>query len=201
VVTKPILASFLFLLLFSAFACAECSKAKPEASNHAYKLELGKNVTSGQIDIPIYVEKNGASRYCTITAVVQGTPSQYSVSVTPMEIQHTGTYYGVYPITVSASGSADSQPEIVTIDIFDKDTGTKMASIPINVLVTADDTTQRQRVCTKENTTDCSAQELIWLDMQPTVIGQNMSDISLLLGIVAAFAFIVLAFFFLLPRK
>ena len=201
-VNKQFLASVLFVLLVSAFAAADCTKAEPQTSNHAYQITISQGETSGQVDIPIYIEKSANSATCTVTASVEGTPQRYAVTVTPNQISHTGTYYGVYHLTVSASRSADPTAEMITIDIYDQDTGNKMASILVDAVVTSDqEVTTTPNACTKEDTSSCTPQELIALNMGNSIITQNSSDIYLLLGIVAAFAFIVLVFFVIIPRK
>jgi hypothetical protein len=93
---------------------------------------------------------------------------------------------------------------VVTIRLLDKDTGAELAAIPVLVGVSeAQNATSsaRPRVCTRENTADCTQRELIAIEAGENFIGQNVSDFYLLAGIVAAFAFIVLVFFVVLPRK
>jgi hypothetical protein len=126
------------------------------------------------------------------------------VSISPAEIRHTGTYYGVYPLTITATASSVA-PESVSLQFLDKDTGIALGSVPvvISVAETAGQgsPSEKPHNCTTEDTSGCTEKELVALQMGPNFIEQNQSDLYLLVGIFAAFAAIALIFFVVLPRK
>jgi hypothetical protein len=192
------------MLAIAAFAQAECALAEPQKSGSSgFVLTLDSASLSGQLDMQVYVQKKGGSEPCSMTAQLTSALG-YSMTVLPAEISF-NTSYGMYYPTISATAASKTAPETVSLRLLDKDTGAELASVPIGVSVAeaanASTPSVKPHVCTKQNTTQCTAKELLALDQEPTFIEQNISDIYLLVGIIAGFALIVIVLFVLIPRK
>ena len=193
------------VLAFAAFAQADCVRAKPPEGTNSVFLTVDSTSGIGQATVSIYLEKKGGTKSCTMTTVLAQESSAYSISITPEELKHAGTYYGVYPITITATAPATAASETVTLRFIDSDTGVELGTVPVLLGIGQSDSSNvpgiKPHNCTKEDTSGCSEKELIALEMGPTFIEQNVSDFYLLVGIIAAFAMIVLIFFVIIPRK
>jgi len=189
-------------LLITTFAAAECLSAEQMEIGKNYMLMVPTNQESGQVNIQMYLVKNGASN-CIMIAEIENTPTQFYVSVSPLETKHTGKNYFTPFITVTATKKTNnSVSESIKVKITDKDTGKQMALIPVYIGVGDISTpVPNVRNCSIQDISGCTDAEILALQMSPNIIDENLSDVYLLLGIVAAFALIVLVFFFLIPRK
>lgn len=201
---RTLILALFTVLAAASFARADCVRAElPKGSNNFFLL-VDPASGVGQISVQIYLEKRGDTQSCTMSAELAQPASGFSVSVTPKEITHAGTYYGVYPITITATASAFASSEIVNVRLRDKDTGAVLATVPVLVGIAEQGSTASPsptRVCTREDKSGCTEKELIALDVGPNFIEQNLPDVYLLVGIIAAFAIIVLVFFVIIPRK
>jgi len=201
---RTIALSLIFLVALTAFAQAECVRAEPPKAINGLSLSVSPSSLSGQLTMQIYLEKKGGTGSCSMAARLSQQASGFAVSMTPTEVIYTGSsYYGVFPVIITATATSASAPtETITIQFFDKDTGTQLATTPVLLSISQNTGSPSAKpACTKEDTTGCSEKDLIALQVPPSLIEENVNDIYLLVGIVAAFGLIVLLFFVLLPRK
>ena len=198
-VQRNLALSLMLIVAFSAFAQAECRLAEPQKSS-GFAIAVDPASLSGQLSMQVYVQKGGGAQPCTLVAELTQAPG-YSVTMTPVEISFNTSYVMYYP-AIAATAQASANAETLNIRFKDKDTGAELAtaSIDIRIAETVSSPTPTH-ICTKENTRDCTGKELLALDVEPSLIEENISDVYLLVGIIAGFALIVLIFFIVIPRK
>jgi len=200
---RALVFSLLAIIALATFAQAECMLAEPQKGGSAFAITVDPASLSGQLSMQVYVQKKGGFEPCTMAAEI--TPAYgYAATVLPAEISF-NTSYGMYYPTITATAQASATQKTMTLRLLDKDTGTELASVPIAMSVAAAATTAipsaNAHVCTKENTTQCTAKELLALDSEPNFIEKNISDIYLLVGIIAGFALILIILFVVIPRN
>ena len=203
---RELVFTLLAMMAVAGFAQAECTSAAPTGGNVIY-LTVDPASLAGQITIQIYLVTGGGTQ-CTMTAEVAQQARGFSLTASPAETtlsgnSYSGNNYVQFPLTITATASAASAaPETVNIRLLDKDTGAVLATVPVLLSISGTGSpSAKPHTCTKENTTECTATELLALQMGQSVIEQNESDIYLLVGIIASFALIIFIFFVVIPRK
>lgn len=200
---RALVFALLSIIAVASFAHAECVLPEPPKAGNGFFLSVDPSSLSGQLPMQVYLQKKGGTGYCIMAAELAQQASGFSLSVLPADINFS-TSYGMYYATITATASAASvSPETVNILFLDKDTGAELATVPVRVSIaeTAAPQGTGSHTCTKENTTYCTEMELIALQVGPSLIEENMTDVYLLVGIIIAFALIVLVFFVVIPRK
>lgn len=190
--------SLLLIVAISAFAHAECRLAEPQKSSSGFYLPVDPITLSGQLSMQVYVQKNGETP-CTMTMEL-ARASGYAVSASPSEINFNTSYAMYYPV-ITATTQAPAAPQTINVRFLDKDTGTELATATVNIAEAGSVPSAKPHTCTKNDTSGCSANELLALDLEPSIIEENISDVYLLVGIIAGFGLIVLIFFVIIPRK
>jgi len=191
--------SLLLVVAFAAFAQAECRLAEAQKSSGGLAIAVSPSSLSGQLSMQIYVQK-GSGTQCNLVAELSQAPG-YTASMSPLEISFNTSYAMYYP-AITAQAQASASPETLNIRFLDKETGAELATVPVSISVTEPETTPTPtHICTKENTRDCTTKELLALDVEPSLIEENLSDVYLLVGIILGFALIALIFFVVIPRK
>jgi len=195
-IALPLLA----MLVLATFAHAGCVLPDLQKGGSGYQISVDPASLSGQLSMQIYVQKSDGTQPCAMAAEL-AQASGYAASVTPSEISF-NTTYGMYYPTITATAQTGAAPGTISIRFMDKDTGAEIATVPIGISISETASSPvPTHVCTKENTKDCTAKELLALDVGPSLIEENISDVYLLVGIIAGFALIVLIFFVVIPRR